>query len=240
MPSPLRLTLDHARDLSPSVRHLLFSVEGEPLRWRAGQCVTLDVPVGDDVFPRNYSIACAPGAHGGRRLELAVARVPDGPASNALHALAPGARLEAGSPCGYLLRSDPDAPTLWVGTGSGLAPLRAMIQEELARERPHGGGPALGLLFGCRTERDILWADELQTWARHHPRFHLYLTLSRPERAWSGRRGYVQAHLADALAEVQPSQVFICGLSTMTTSVEGALLAAGFPPEGILLEEYDP
>jgi ferredoxin-NADP reductase len=239
MPPRLRLTLDHARDLSPSVRHLLFSVEGEPASWRAGQCVTVEVPVGPDLFPRNYSIACASKVHGGRRIELAVARVPDGPASNALHALPPGARLEAGRPCGYLIRSDPDAPTLWVGTGSGLAPLRAMIQEELGRERGTRG-PRLGLLFGCRTERDILWADELQTWARHHPRFQLFLTLSGPEGAWQGRRGYVQAHLADALAQVQPTQVFICGLSTMTTSVEGALVAAGFPKAGIHLEEYDP
>jgi ferredoxin-NADP reductase len=235
VPSCLQLTLERAHDLSPTVRHLLFSVEGEKARWQAGQCVTLDVPVGDDVLQRNYSIACAQRVHGGERLELAVTRVPGGPASNALHALPSGARLEASTPCGYLTRSDPAEPTLWVGTGSGLAPLRAMLQEELSR----ADGPRVGLLFGCRTSRDILWADELEAWGRHHPRFQSFVTLSRAEGAWKGRRGYVQAHLAEALAAVRPSRVFICGLSGMTTSVEDALLAAGFPKAGILLEEYD-
>ena len=46
-------------------------------------------------------------------------------------------------------------------------------------------------------------------------------------------------HLAEALAAVRPSRVFICGLSVMTTSVKDALLAAGFPEAGIQLEEYD-
>lgn len=234
MPHRLRLTLEEAKDLSPAVRHLVFALS-EPTSWLAGQCVTLEVPVEDDLFPRNYSIACAPQVHEGRRLELAVARVPAGPASNALHALSPGATVEAWPPCGYLIRTELAAPTLWVGTGSGLAPLRAMLQEELAREE----GPRVGLLFGCRTEADILWAEELGAWERHHPRFSLFVTLSRAGEAWTGRRGYVQAHLADALAQVQPSRIFICGLSAMTTSVENALAAAGFPQEGILLEEYD-
>jgi ferredoxin-NADP reductase len=232
---PLQLTLDRAHDLSPAVRHLEFVVEGAPVSWQAGQCVTLEVPFEDDVLQRNYSIACAPRVHAGRRLELAVAKVPGGQASVALHALTPGARLEAGAPCGYLTRSEPAEPTLWVGTGSGLAPLRAMLQEELAR----ADGPRVGLLFGCRTSRDILWADELRAWVRHHPRFQLFVTLSRAEQAWEGRRGYVQAHLAEALAAVRPSRVFICGLSVMTTSVKDALLAAGFPEAGIRLEEYD-
>lgn len=235
MPSRLHLRLDAARDLSPSVRHLVFSVEGAPAVYQAGQCVNLHVPAEGDVFQRPYSIACAPQVHGGKRIELLVTRVPEGFISHALHRLPSGAELETDPPRGHLIRNDKDEPALFVGTGSGLGPLRAMIQEELSREK----GPRIGLLFGCRTERDILWADELRGWARHHPRFSLFVTLSRAGGAWGGRRGYVQAHLGDALAQVQPTRVFICGLSAMTTSVEDALREAGFPRSGVLLEEYD-
>lgn len=231
----LQLRLDATRELSPSVRHLLFSVEGAPTQYRAGQSVDLHVPASGELHRRAYSIACAQRMHDGQRLELAVTRVPDGPASNALHQLTPGTRLKAEPPTGYLIRREPQEPTLFIATGTGLSPFRAMLQDELARE----DGANVALLFGCRTRKDILWADELYGWSARHPRFQLFVTLSRPEPEWQGRTGYVQRHLEDVLAQVKPTRVFICGLSFMTHAVERLLLAAGFPEAGILLEEYD-
>lgn len=237
-PPPMRhlqLRLEDTRSLSPSVRHLVFSVEGEPAAFRSGQCLNLHVPVQGEVFPRLYSIACSPRPDGGRRVELVVTRVPDGPVSNALHAMAPGTLLEAGGPCGGLVREETEEPTLFIGTGSGLGPLRAMLHDELSR----ADGPKVGLLFGCRTEQDILWADELRGWAQQHPRFSLFITLSRGAPSWTGRRGWVQHHLGDALAKVQPTRIFVCGLSAMTSAIQDALGAVGFPDRGLHLEEYD-
>ena len=57
-------------------------------------------------------------------------------------------------------------PALFVATGTGLAPIRAILAEE-ARE---ASGPPLVLLFGCRTTADVLWGDELRVWQRSCPR----------------------------------------------------------------------
>ncbi len=228
------LKLLDARPLSPSVRWLLFESDGEPLEWRAGQFLDLLVPTRSGLPSRRpYSIACAPAQHQGRRLEFAITRVPGGPTSGALHRLEPGMTVQAENVRGHLLRHEPDEAALFVATGSGLAPLRALLQEELARP----DGPKVGLLFGCRTEADVLFADELRGWTAN-PRFKLMLTLSRPGETWSGRRGYVQLHLEEALRALEPTQVYVCGLSDMISGVESSLATLEYRGRQ-RVEQYD-
>jgi len=160
-----RLRLVGARMLSPSVRGLTFEPIGDPLRYRAGQSLNLFVPTDRGlVMRRPYSVASAPYPIGNKTVDFAVTRVAGGPTSTALHSLAPGATVEADGPNhGWLSRREGEEqmPALFVATGSGLAPFRALLQEELARP----DGPPVALLFGCRTQADILWRDELERWA---------------------------------------------------------------------------
>src|SRR6185312_14482427 len=114
-------------------------------------------------------------------------------------------------------------PALYVATGSGLAPFRGLLQEELAQPN----GPPVRLLFGCRTQADILWRDELERWDKDVPRFSLTVTLSRPDGDWRRATGYVQTHVASLVARLRPGVVLLCGLSPMTHAVERTLLAEG-------------
>jgi ferredoxin-NADP reductase len=181
-----------ARMLSPSVRSLQLELEGGPLAFRAGQWVDVHVVAPGGPDKRAYSIASAPGAP---LLELAVTAVEGGVVSPVLHAVELGAQLEVDGPHGFFTRDEPElaqAPALFVATGTGLAPLRSMLAEALAGEHS-----PFTLLFGCRTEDDILWREELETWAARDARFRLEVTLSRPDAGWSGRRGYVQTHVQE-------------------------------------------
>lgn len=229
-----------AEALSPSVRALeLRAVDGAPIAHVPGQWVNLDVPVPSPsgVARRAYSIASAPRSGAPERFEVAVTRVLDGEASAALHALEPGARLPFDGPHGFFTReAERDEPALLVGTGTGLCPLRAMLEEELAR----GQGPRLALLFGCRSERDILWREQLEAWARQQPRFSLHVTLSQPSAAWSGRRGYVQAHVRELASELGKPLVYACGLSPMVADVRRVLKdELGYDRKRIRSERYD-
>ena len=234
-----RLRMIGGRMLSPSVRELAFAAEGEPPRYRAGQSMNLLVPTARGlVMRRPYSVASAPGRAGPGQLEFAVTRVAGGPTSTALHELQPGAFVEAEGPNrGWLSRREDEraAPALLVATGSGLAPFRALLQEELAARE----GPPIALLFGCRTEADILWRDELERWAAEVPRFSLTVTLSRPDRPWAGATGWVQRHVLAQAAALDPALVLLCGLSPMTDAVERELIAAGMPERAIRIEAYD-
>lgn len=205
-----RVELVRSRSLSPSVRSLVFRADDDgTLRWRAGQYVELELGPG---VRKPYSIASAMGVHGPSEFEIAVAL---GQGSEPLEALTTGATLSSFGPSGSLERARTDAPVAFLAVGTGLSPFRAMIQDELSRS---AATPVL-LLFGCRSELDILWQTELGELAAKHPRFRYEPTLSRPVDGWSGRRGWVQAHLEELVAPFAQSDadVFVCGLSAMVT-----------------------
>jgi CDP-4-dehydro-6-deoxyglucose reductase, E3 len=227
-----------ARPLSPTVRGMTFRIlEGQRLHYVAGQWINLRVPSADgDMVQRAYSIASAPSANDGE-FEIAVTRVENGPVSTWLHEVDVGAQAEIDGPWGFFTRIQaPPEPALFIGTGTGLAPLRAMLQEEVQQQ----DGPPLILLFGCRTQDDILWREELEKWAASCPRFHLEVTLSRGDPGWAGRRGYVQEHIRDLLVPISPAQVYICGLSKMVKDARRILKEElGYPRQAIHTERYD-
>jgi len=230
-----------ATALSPSVRSLVFrTTDGEPLAFIAGEWVDMFIPTPGLVVKRAYSIASPPANGGSHEIEIAVTHVLDGPASTALHAMPIGMRIAISAATGFFTRDDApgDQAALFIAAGTGLAPIRAMIAEEL-RER--SDGPPLLLLFGCRTPADILWGDELSRWARESPRFRLDVTLSRPDENWTGRTGYVQRHAVElAHAARPPVQVYVCGLSKMVHDVRRMLKdQAGLDRKAIHTERYD-
>jgi CDP-4-dehydro-6-deoxyglucose reductase len=238
-----------ARMLSPSVRALeLRCTDGAPLGHQAGQWVNLHVPLTEASAPvrRAYSVASAPKPApsvllGAPRdegtFEIAVTRVQDGAASIALHALPVGALLGFDGPHGFFTReAERDEPALLVGTGTGLCPLRAMIEEELSRPE----GPPIALLFGCRTEADRLWHEQLEALARAHTRFSLHVTLSRPAEGWQGLTGYVQAALPERARAMGSPLVYACGLSRMVQEVRRVLKdELGYDRKRIRSERYD-
>jgi ferredoxin-NADP reductase len=230
-----------AQVLSATVRALTFRCrDGQPLGHVAGQWLNFDVPTAGGTVRRAYSIASAPPCSGDvqDQFEIAVTRVDDGEgASPALHALTLGSRLQVDGPHGFFTREDQRArPALFVGTGTGVCPLRAMLQDELRDAE----GPALTLLFGCRSERDILFGDELRAWQERHARFALHVTLSRPPETWAGLRGYVQTHLAGLVGASDRPHVYVCGLTKMVAEVRRVLKEEhGYDRRMIHSERYD-
>lgn len=215
--------------VAPGTRLLtLETSDGAPYDYLAGQWLKLYLPGGID---RDYSIASAPSTRGASRVELLVTRVEGGPGSNALHEMGIGAEMESLGPSGLFVREDAAAsePSLFVGTGSGAAPLRAMI------EATTGEAP-LALLFGCRTEGDLLFVDE---WRARGLRFEP--TLSRGSDAWTGKRGYVQTHLREMLASMpETTQVYVCGLTKMINEVRRTLKEElGVDRKRVHSERYD-
>ncbi len=216
-----------ARSLSPRVKHLVLRSLGEPpFSWQAGQHVELEIPaVGSQAQP--YSIASAPNAERPGEFELAVSRGGELPV---------GLQLVVRGPRGEFLRNrHSTAPTLFVANGTGIAPVRAMLQEDFS----NGSTAPVTLLFGCRSEADLLWRAELEALAEQHARFRFEPTLSRPTNGWTGRRGYVQEHLAELVTEQEELEVYLCGLTEMVTDCVGQLTTThGIAPERIVTEKY--
>lgn len=230
------ITLQSARMLSPKVRELTFD-PGAEFPFQPGQWVSLKIPQAASPEPlgRSYSIASAPRP--GATFDVAVTRVEGGPGSTFLHAMAVGDAIQAADPMGFFtLPSKLERPLLLVGTGTGVAPLRAMIQA-LGRV---AGAPPVTLLFGVRHREDILYADEFVALAARNPCFRFEPTLSRPDGAWTGRAGYVQHHLPAMLAAVPEASAYVCGLSAMVRDARKVLREAlGLPRDRVHSERFD-
>lgn len=229
------------RNLTESVRELVLEKDGGPLLHEPGQWINLEIPgTGEPPLTRAYSIASAPSAT--PRFELAITRVATGPGSGILHDLVPGTTLVASGPSGFFTRpATLGVPSLFVGTGTGVTPLRSMI---VAAARA-GAKEPLVLLVGVRGESDMLYAEELRALSAAHPNVDVVYTLSQPTESWTGARGYVQDHvpgLLTAIAErgAGDPHVFICGLERMVKAVrdltrKNLLL----PRERVHSERYD-
>lgn len=220
------------RILSRSVRNLVFQArEPAGFHWLPGQHVELF----ERAEPSRrfaYSLASAQLEASPGLFELAVGR--DGSAL-AVNALRIGGVIEVAEPRGKFVRAGDDPnPSVFIGVGTGVAPLRSMIASAL--NRPPPGAPLL-LLFGCRSEDELLWGDEFAQWAEQ-PRFDFWPTLSQSGASWSGRKGYVQSHLAslgDALTE---ADFYVCGSRSMVDDVAGRLVGLGAQPSRLKLEGY--
>jgi len=236
-PPTFDVRLARARMLSPNVRELGFERE-RPFNFSAGQWVSLVLPLAEGEARRAYSIASPPD--GSPTFEVAITKVADGPGSSYLHELPIGSSIRAIGPQGFFTRA-PKAghPSLFVGTGTGVTPLRSMIKEALAA----GETAPLTLLFGVRHEADRLYREELEALEKQHPNFHVHYSISQPGADWSGLKGYVQTH-AESLwrgleAEGAP-HVYICGLERMVGAVRDLLRKQmGVDRKQVHSERYD-
>ena len=71
-------------------------------------------------------------------------------------------------PSSFRLPSDPTKPIIMIGPGTGIAPMRALLQErEYQRDTLHQTVGSNTLYFGCKHQtQDYLYRDELETWAQ--------------------------------------------------------------------------
>ena len=139
---------------------VLSRVDGKELVYQPGQWINLVLPVHSGEIRRAYSIASAPD--GTPNFEVAVTEVTGGPGSGYLCGLEPGAKLRAIGPQGFFTREPDDAaPALFVATGTGITPLRSMLQ----RSDPRRASAPIWLLLGVRRTADLMYRAELEALA---------------------------------------------------------------------------
>ena len=207
-------------DLSPDVRRVRMRVEGA-FACRGGQFISL---IRDDDLVRPYSVARLPDRDG--FLELHVRRTPNGRMSNWIHdQLQPGHRLHIRGPAGdcFYLPGEPDAPLLLVGTGTGLAPLYAVIQDALRHQHR---GP-LVLLHGALHEDGFYLVEELSRLAAQHPNLTYRRCLPEGTPAPGVDIGPLEALTRTHVPKPAAWRAYLCGNPTLVHSVRKQLFLAG-------------
>lgn len=194
---------------------------GNELAFRPGQYVDV---VGPGGLRRSYSIANAPRAD--RTLELHVRQVPGGAMSRYwFEQAAAGDLLRLHGPLGtFFLREVDGVDLVFLATGTGIAPVKAML-ESLAGDEPPLRPRSVEVLWGGRTEPDLYHRLHLPAAAaRYVP------VLSRAEAGWHGERGHVQDALLRRPRDWARTAVYACGSDAMIHAAQARLVAAGLDP----------
>lgn len=191
-----------------------------PLEYLSGQYVLLEDRDGD-VPPRSYSIANAPRPDG--LISLLITRVHGGETSGWVHAhLRVGDEVKVSGPYGSFVDDRAaTAPGLFLAAGSGLAPVRALIEGTLAG----GARSSLTLVYSARTERDVIDRQRFDDLQARDPRFRFLRTLTRDE----GRppNGRIPALLPKLFRELPHHDVFIAGAPGFALACAAAAEAIG-------------
>jgi len=219
--------------LCPEVRQFVFeAVDTDKFEFTPGQFVSLVQQFDGLEVTRAYSIASAPS---GNRFELCLNRVKEGVMSPWLFAMNPGDTVDMQGPLGYFVLRNPARDSLFVATGTGVAPIRSILQAQVSAP------PAanITLLFGTRYPASLLYRAEFETMAALWPGFRFWPTVTRPDAEWKGRTGRIQQHLLEAIGDRRDIDVYICGLREMVDDVRTILKSAGFDRKQIIVEKYD-
>lgn len=234
-PRPYEARLLNVTCLNERTKHFEFETLGATrLAFQPGQFISLNVELNGQQYVRAYSIASAPRPDD--RFDLCLNIVPGGVVSRWLFNRKPGDTIRFTAPFGFFTLHQPlDPVSAFIATGTGIAPIRAMLQD-LQRRPP---AAPVWLIFGVRTEADILYRYEFEALAAQLPDFRFIPTLSRPPRGWIGHTGYVQTQVERYLAGVGGLRAYICGLATMVDEVRQRLRTMGYDRKALSYEKYD-
>ncbi len=218
------------KEQAPSVR--LFDLElNEEMEFVAGQFINLIFQHNGEVFMKPYSIASKPSIK--NKLQLSIKLVDTGKATPHLWQKQIGDEVSVKGPFGLFRCSSANKDKLvFIGTGTGIAPLRSMIFEQLEL----GTQKELILVFGARHENELLFKDEMEDLEEKYPNFKYIKVLSKADDTWLGRRGHVQDNF-DIIDPIN-SQFYLCGLPAMISEVETKLNEMGVQKEQIHKEKF--
>ena len=210
----------------------------EEIDFKAGQFVTMDLPIHEKRLKRwrSYSIANAPNHS--NILEFCIVKLEGGAGSTYFFdEVKPGTEIRFKGPDGGFVLPEPvEKDLVMICTGTGVAPFRSMIWDLYRHKKPYKN---IHLIFGTRYEEGILYKEEFEKLTKEIPGFKFSVALSREEN-WSGNKGYVHPIYMDAYKTVRPDlDFYICGWSSMIDeAVENLILKLGYDKSQVHYELY--
>jgi CDP-4-dehydro-6-deoxyglucose reductase len=211
-------------------------------QYRAGQYLEILMRDGSR---RAYSMAVAP--HLADQIELHVRHLPGGKFTDPLFGKTEPAMKERDilrieMPLGtFFLREDSDKPAILLASGTGYAPIKAIIEHAIAANltRP------MRLYWGARARKDLYAHEGAEQLVRDAQAAGLDLqyvpVLSEPQPAddWTGRTGFVHLAVLHDHPDLSAWQVYACGVPVMVDSARRDFVAlAGLPAEEFYADAF--
>lgn len=203
--------------LSPDVIQLQLQLPAnDPFRYHAGQYIEFILR---DGARRAYSMANAPHTQAqAPSVELHIRHMPGGRfTDHVFSALKEKDILRIEGPFGsFYLREDSDKPIILLASGTGFAPIKALIEQLQFK----GSTRPVSLYWGGRRPADLYMDAWVQAQAAAMPQLRYVPVLSNalPEDGWTGRTGFVHQAVLEDFADLAGHQVYACGAPIVVES----------------------
>ncbi len=207
------------------------------MKYHAGQYVEFLLRDGDR---RSYSMANAPHTQTETPgLELHIRHMPGGKfTDHVFGAMKEKEILRIEGPYGsFFLREDSDKPLVLLASGTGFAPLKALIEH---MQHKNITRPAV-LYWGGRRPADLYMHDWMQAKVAEMPHLRYIPVISDalPEDHWTGRTGFVHQAVLEDFSDLSGHQVYACGAPIVVESARDAYSAlAGLPAEEFFADAF--
>jgi Na+-transporting NADH:ubiquinone oxidoreductase subunit F len=202
----------------------------------------------EELVTRAYSMANPPEERDILKLNVRIAtpppydpEAPPGQMSSYLFSLKEGDKVTFSGPYGDFCAQDTDNEMIFVGGGSGMAPLRSIIFDQLKRLKTKR---RVSFWYGARSHKEAFYVEDFSELAEAHDNFDFHMAISRPHlmQTWTGYTGYVQnclhdLYLKDHLAP-EDCEYYICGPPALVASVIQYLDSMGVEPESIFYDDF--
>jgi len=202
----------------------------------------------DKSTTRAYSMANYPGEKGMIMLNVRIAspppsypEAPPGKVSSYIYSLKPGDKVQIAGPFGEFFAQETENEMIFVGGGSGMAPMRSHIFAQLKRLHTKR---KISFWYGARSLGEVFYLDDFNGLEAEFENFSWTIGLSDPlsEDNWEGPTGFIHQILYDHYLKNHPApedcEYYLCGPPMMTSSVEKMLDDQGVDSENILFDKF--
>ena len=222
--------------LAPDVLRVRLQA-AEAIKWRAGQYLRCSLP---DGTRRGYSLANIPPAGGSSaELELHIRRMTGGQFTSQLFEGGKvGDEWQIEGALGSFTLAQGNAPAILLASGTGFAPIKAIIE----LMRASGDTRPATLYWGGRRPQDLYldaWVRE-QCAAMPNLRYVPVISDALPEDGWNGRDGFVHRAVLQDAPDWAASQVFVCGAPVVVDAARSDFIAAGLPATAFFADAFTP
>ena len=203
----------------------------EKFLFRAGQYIEFLLK---DGVRRAYSIATPPHHEG--PLELHIRHMPGGLFTDHVFGANPNSQMKVkdilrfeGPMGSFFLREDSQKPMIFIASGTGFAPIQAIIEHSLHEKmtRP------IHLYWGGRRPQDLYFHEKCLAWAKEnsHIKYIPVISNALEEDQWNGRSGFVHNAAMEDFPNMSEFQVYACGAPIVISSAQKDFTAKCHLPE---------
>jgi Na+-transporting NADH:ubiquinone oxidoreductase subunit F len=166
---------------------------------------------------------------------------PPGKVSSYIFGLQPGDAVTISGPFGDFHAQPGEREMVFIGGGAGIAPLRAIIFDQLERKATQR---RISFFYGARSRADLCYQAEFETLAQRHANFSYHVALAEPQPGddWHGYTGFIHAVALQHYLKDHPApervEYYLCGPPLMASAVVAMLEDLGVDRSSIYFDDF--